>query len=68
MSTIEPKLGRRPKARPRDVIFGCIEERLSMVGGILERASGYDELQLHVSRLRELIDELRRATNGKEAE
>ena len=42
---------RKPKARHKDVVIGCMEERLGMIF----------ENQDHVARLRELLDELKRS-------
>lgn len=52
---------RKPRARHRDIVLGCIEERLSMMKG--DAAVGE-----HVTRLFDLFDELRRALGGKKEE
>lgn len=54
----DPK-ARKPKARNCDVVVGCIEERVSML-------SDTGTITDHKERLMVLLDELRRALNGKE--
>ena len=51
---------RKPKARQRDVVIGCLEERSCMVGG--------PDNVAHRERLLELLDELKRSLNGKKDE
>jgi len=61
MSTTEvrtSKPARKPRARHRDVVLGCIDERLTMLA---EQVNDND----HVSRLFALMDELRRSLNGE---
>lgn len=57
----EPKRARRPKARTSEIVFGAIDERMAMLDETFPDG-------IHTKRLRELIDELRRATNGKAEE
>ncbi len=61
--TAPNKRERKPRARQREVIFGCIAERLDVM-----EQHNTDAPDLHIARLRELMDELRRATNGKESD
>lgn len=57
---------RKPKARPKDVVFGCIEERMLI---LRNTESGGVIASEHIVRLDELLDELKRATsNAKEEE
>jgi hypothetical protein len=53
--------GRKPAPRHRDVVFGGIEERLSMLADELEDS----HLIATVERLRGLMDELRRGMEAK---
>ena len=48
---------RKPKARNYAIVFGAIEERLS----VLMDVDGYDAAHVHVSRIIELMDELKRS-------
>ena len=61
MSTVtkEPKT-RRSKARHRDIVVGCIEERILMLTDTADTS--------HKERLLVLLDELRRSLDGKEEE
>lgn len=64
MSTVTViKAPRKPKARHKDVVFGAINERLDMLGGL---SVGLPEVQPHVERLNELLDELRRSIASKD--
>ena len=49
---------RRPKARAKEAVLGAIGERISMIAG--------EANTIHVLRLLELLDELRRALSGRE--
>ena len=61
MSSAEAKQRtRRPAARQRDVVLGCIEERLLMIPMT-------DDLEPHRTRLLELLDELKRSV-GKDGD
>lgn len=57
MSTVQDKRQRRPRARHKDVIFGCLEERLEVING----AFASDGLGPHIVRLFDLLDELKRS-------
>lgn len=78
---------RRPKARPVEVIFGALDERLDMLADHLaqERAKSHPadtriaeiamtrmlteiERRNHIPRIRELLEELRRAIAPKGGE
>jgi hypothetical protein len=48
---------RRPRARHRDVVFGALDERIQ----ILADSSTDTGTNATVSRIRELLDELRRS-------
>ena len=61
MSSVEAKRTRRPAARQRDVVLGCIEERLLMIPIA-------DDLEPHRTRLLELLDELKRSVGKEESE
>lgn len=63
MSSVEAKRTRRPAARQRDVVLGCIEERISMVA-----VQDDTDMAAHVTRLYELLDELRRSLGKEESE
>lgn len=54
---------RRPKARHRDTVIGAAEENLLM----LDQAKDLEAVRSHTSRLRELLEELRRSL-GKDEE
>lgn len=59
---------RKPKARQKDVVIGCLEERIVA----LEQnyaSDGDAPVHVHVMRIRELMDELKRSvSNAKDAE
>jgi hypothetical protein len=61
MSTEIKERKRRPAARQKDVVLGCIEERLSMIPMT-------EDLEPHRARLEELLDELRRSLGKDESE
>ena len=48
---------RRPRARHRDVVFGALDERIQ----ILSDSSTDVGISATISRIRELLDELRRS-------
>ena len=58
---------RRPNARAKEIVFGAIDERLIMI----DECRDLEIVKVYVSRLRELIDELKRSvskkTEGEEA-
>lgn len=55
---------RRPRARPKDVIWGCLDERLA----VMAESKSMEDCLAHTSRLQELMDELRRATSKEPEE
>lgn len=60
MSAVEKMRVRKKPARHRDIVLGCIDERLLMIPLT-------DDLEPHRVRLTELLDELRRSL-GKNTE
>lgn len=64
MSTKEPKT-RRPKARPTAIVIGAMEERLSSLIAVTKDPI---YVELHATRLGELLDELKRSLGGRTAE
>lgn len=71
-ANVETKRQRRPRARETAVIHGAISERLAMLDLLAQRKTVNDdaniELASHVSRLRELLDELQRSNGGGQKE
>lgn len=60
MSTKEPK-ARRPKARTVPIIIAVMEDRVAL---LIAAKSDPIYVELHASRLLELMNELTRSTNG----
>lgn len=64
MGETATKAARKSRARQRGVVLGAIDERMQM----LAEVATPEVVEANMSRLLELMDELKRSLNGKETE